>query len=51
VGWGVGPANVDWRERARRVLDTVVELLSNLVLALAAVGLSVLAVDDVFARK
>ncbi|TDD34166.1 hypothetical protein E1287_17635 [Actinomadura sp. KC06] len=45
------PDDTQWRERAGRVLHAVVDLLSNLVVATAAVGLTVLAVDDTLNKE
>ncbi|TDB89826.1 hypothetical protein E1264_06905 [Actinomadura sp. KC216] len=45
------PDDTQWRERAGRVLHAVVDLLSNLVVATAGVGLTILAVDDTLSKE
>ncbi|MFI0367083.1 hypothetical protein ACH35V_04340 [Actinomadura sp. 1N219] len=45
------PNDTQWRERAGRVLHAVVDLLSNLVVATAGVGLTILAIDDTLSKE
>ncbi|WP_344887997.1 hypothetical protein [Actinomadura meridiana] len=45
------PDDARWQKRAKTVLKLISDLLSNLVLAIVAVGLSMLAVDDTFGKE